>query len=376
VSFAAVGATSAFAGAAVGGGITLLVARIVTSDLGAAPTGAVFATVAAASGTWAEPTRLSVTPDFFDRPLVRIASDGSGGIALWVEADDTVRYATWSAGAGWAPSQRLLGASGPGFSSIDALALPGGTHVIAVGGSLLILDPEGMQTAEAVLPGGLNREMFLGPADTPVVYVTSVLTAEGTSRYEYTLGSGFGPPEVAPLTTLQATSWQEFWFEATNGIGARLIRLGGAEPGLYVTVRRGPGSYSAEERITTFTGDTASAPTVTTAGSELLVLWPDAGRTVERAHDGAWSPQRSLARSTDLEHGAIAGTALGAGFVGTITLERETIAKLFRRGPDANWYCPRLARHGLNPTVTSDPSGELLFVGNQAGDVQLARFRP
>jgi hypothetical protein len=374
VSLLAVGATSAYAGAAVDGGVTLLVARILTNQPSAPTGGAVYATVAT-GGTWTEPTQLSATPDFLDRPLVRVASDGSGGIALWVEADDTVRYATWSAGAGWAPSQPLPGGSGLDFSSIDAVALPGGQHILATGGSLLILDSNGTQTAEVTLPGGLHREMFLGADDLPVVYMTSVLIAEGTSRYVYAPGAGLGPAEVAPLTTVQAPGWQEFWFEAASGIGARLIRVGGAQAGLYVTVRRGPASYSVEERITTFAGDT-SAPTVTAAGGDLVVLWPEGGRIAERAHDGAWSAQRPLARSSNVELSAIAGSAIGAGLVGTITLDGRTVTKIFRRGSDGGWYCPRLVRHGLNPTVTSDPGGELLFVGNEAGDVRLVRFRP
>jgi hypothetical protein len=376
VSFEAVGARSVFAGAAIGGGVTLLAASILTSGLGAEPTGAVYGTVTAAGGSWTEPTQLSATPDFFDRPIVRLASDGSGGIVLWAEADSTVRYGTWSAETGWADSQRLVGPSSTTFSGIDAVALPGGHHVLAFGGALRVIESDGAQSADVALPDGLHRELFLGPGERPVVYVTSVLIAAGTSRYEYTLGGGFGAPETAPLTTTQASSWQEFWFEATTGIGARLIRHGAPDEGLYVTVRRGAQSYAEEERITDSTADSPAMPTVAVAGNELIVLWSEGAGIVERAHDGAWSAQRPLARSSSLDVRDIAGTTIGAGLIGTITLERVDVSKLFRRGEQGAWYCPRLARYGLTPTVTSEPSGELLFLGDEAGTARLVRFRP
>jgi hypothetical protein len=347
--------------------------------LAAALESGLYVSTSHSGGGWTDPSLISSSPlDLFHRPLVRVARDDGAAIVLWPEEDDRVLFSMWTNEGGFGSPVVVDGARGLTFADIDAVMLPQGTALVAWGGGsgVHVVGTDGQVTIDDAAPVGLHRRLFLGAGERAVLYVTPSLG--DSTRYEYDPTTGAESPESVPPMNSAGSAWQSFWFENVTGGGARIVRRWAAPEteGLHVTVRRGEQDWSDEERVTNDDSDSIDAPAVTAVSDELLLYWQGTAGVVERSYETAWGDERTLARSRDVEIRGVAGSQDGAALVGTLEGEQGSLTKLFRRGADGTWYCPRLARHGSNPAVTSTPDGELIFFGSRDGSGRLVRFRP
>lgn len=333
-----------------------------------------------ANGAWTEPTALpgTVGTDYPER--IEVSLDGSTALVLWRRRDDQrLFFNLLGADGRFAPAVEL---DAP--LDVESLALPGQRVLFGYGGA------QGIQLIEYTPAGGFSlvapiqtnySSLCRDAGDRVAVFGTSSVLAEPDQLYPYTFGSGFALAQpITPHSALRS-AWQTFFFGFPNGRAARVTRAW-QEPetrGLHVTTRQA-GSWGAEELVTRFGVDMADVPMLAYAQEHLLLAWKDEDQQVVavREHDGeSWQPPRVLPRSRALQRTEIVGAESMALLSGEQNLKDEQVSvkKLYRRGADGSWYCPRLFPNSSVSELASDGEG-FWFAQRMGRELRVWRFNP
>jgi hypothetical protein len=110
---------------------------------------------------------------------------------------------------------------------------------------------------------------------------------------------------------------------------------------------RQAGAWGSEELVSRFEGELTGDPAIGYAQDRLILAWEDEDKSMAavREHDGkGWQPEQVLPRSRALQQLEIVGAETSALVLGEQELKNEhvSVKKLYRRGSDGTWYCPKL----------------------------------
>jgi len=344
----------------VGFGKDALLARTNTADAG-----------------WTEAVPLpdSLGTDYPER--IEISPDGSTALVLWRRGQQLFF--------------NLLDPDGSFRRAVEIQA-PQDVTVLALSGQRVLFgygSNQGVQLVEYTPAGGLEpvapiatnyRSMSRDAGNALAVFATSSLIAEPDKLYPYVFGSGFGEAQAITPRAMTPSAWQSFFFAFPNGRAARLTRTWQDPPtrGLHLTTRQA-GAWGSEELVTRFEADVADAPTLGYAQDRLLLAWKDDDKQAEvvREHDGqSWQAEQVLPRSRGLTETRIAGAETSAVVLGEQDLKAEhvSVKKLYRRGSDGTWYCPKLVPNTV-AQLASDGQG--FWFGQRIGvELSVWRFKP
>ena len=328
-----------------------------------------------AGWTEAAPLPDSLGTDYPER--IEISPDGSTAVVLWRRGQQMF-FNLLNPDGSFAPAVEVKAPL-----NVAALALPGQKVLFGYGSD------QGVQLVEYTPAGGLvpaapiatnYSNMSRDAGDSVAVFATSVLLAESDKLYPYTFGEGFGDPEAITAHAMAPSVSQTFFFAFPNGRAARLTRTW-QEPttrGLHLTTRQG-GAWGTEELVSRFEGQVATAPTLGYAQDRLLLAWKDDDKQVEavREHDGqGWQAEQALPRSRSLEQTKLVGAETSAILLGEQVLKAEEVSvkKLYRRGSDGTWYCPKLVPNTV-AQLASDGQG--FWFGQRIGaELRVWRLKP
>ena len=328
-------------------------------------------------GSWTEAKPLPDTlgTDYPER--IEVSPDGSTALVLW-RRDQQMFFNLLDSNGTNTPAVELKAPR-----HVEPVVLSGGRVLFGYGSS------EGVQLLEYTPAGGLvtiapiltNFSSLSRDADNVVaVFGTSGLVAEPDTLYPYTFGKGFGAAQSITAHAMSPSAWQTFFFAFPNGRAARLTRAwqDPATKGLHLTTRQA-GAWGTEERVSSFDGSLTTTPLLTYTQDRLLLAWEDEDEHVVavREHDGeSWQPEQVLPRSRALQQTEIVGAKASALLLGEQSLKDEQVSakKLYRRGEDGTWYCPKLVPNDL-AQLASD--GEGFWFGERVGvELWIWHFKP
>jgi hypothetical protein len=328
-----------------------------------------------AGWTDAVPLPDSLGTDFPER--IEISPDGSTALVLWRRGQQLFF--------------NLLNPDGSFAPAVEVEA-PQGVTPLALSGQRALFgyaSDQGVQLLEYTQTGGLApaapiatnyRDMYRDAGETVAVFATSGLVAEPDKLYPYKFGSGFGEPQAITAHAMPPSISQTFFFAFPNGRAARLTRTweDPATRGLHLTTRQA-GTWGAEELVSHFEGQVGTWPTLGYTQDRLLLAWKDDDKQVEvmREHDGkSWQAPQVLPRSRGLEQPKLVSAEASAVLLGEQALEAEQVSvqKLYRRGSDGTWYCPKLVPNVLSQ-LASDGQG-FWFAQRMGAKLSVWRFKP
>ncbi len=324
---------------------------------------------------WSTPQQVSVGTVTQLTTGVAVSGDGRVALVAWFEGD-TRQWRVYSQG-GWASSSLLDYAD----SSPVLLSANRAVAVSRIAGGITMQEYDGQQWTTGKTLSTYFRAVFLGADDKIAIYGEKSL--EGQFRYEYTPGGDFSAGEHLPTQTPDASFYESF-AEFANGRAARLVYHWSSPEisGIHVTPRAN-GQWAAEERVTSFGGSDLTKPVLVPAGSDLVLVWNNGKDLTYRTHDGnAWSNELSLPRSGNATVAQLAGagaanTALILGLQ-RLAGEGAAFTKLWRRGSDSAWFCPRLhpELEAIGHVAAASESGTLLAAFHSYKKLYIELFTP
>jgi hypothetical protein len=330
-----------------------------------------------AGGPWTDQVTLPGSQGGVFPERVDVSSDGSTAVALW-QHDQGMFF-------------NLLQADGS-FGPAVELDMPQNVEVLPLSGQRVLFghgSSQGIQLTEYTPAGGLVPAtpilanyggMSRVEDDDVAVFSASSLVAGADALYPYKFGEGFGASQPIMARAKPPSAWQAFFFGFPNGHVARLTRIlqDPVTRGLSLTTRQA-GDWSAEELVTRFEGSVTGTPALGYTQDRLLLAWED-----EEAHvgvvreqvGGAWQPEQVLPRSRALQQTRIASGKTTALVLGEQDLpdEKVSVKKLYRRGSDGTWYCPKLLPNGFSGELASD--GEGFWFADRHARLHLWHFEP
>ena len=349
------------------------------------PQGALLVRTRIGQAEWTEPKDLGATPvtSLSDRDRatrLSVAPDGSGAVVLWSDGGGAYRASILSVPGTWGPAATMD--FGTDSSVQPQLVMLSGGKAFAAAGTglgILVMESGGNGAWLASSPVVTNFTGFFRTADNGLTaYGWSSLAAEGTRRYPYLPGTGFGPPEQVPVVAHQSV-WRETALELPNGRAAYLVEgtPGAAANTIQVEVRT-EGNWSAPAALPC--SDSAFPPPIVHSGISLVAFDSQPEAVTARSHDGGdWGPAVTLPRSRALSEVAVAGSLSGEVLlVGSQVLSTESVdvVKLYRRGQGGEWYCPHLLPSGFGTRVASHDQGAFLVLVSSIRGHRIASFAP
>lgn len=334
-----------------------------------------------AGGPWTEVVTLPGTMEKTDYPeRIEVSLDGSTAVVLWRRGEQMF-FNLLGADGTFAPAVEL---KVPKNVATQVLALSGQRVLFGFGGD------QGVQLIEYTPAGGLvsakpilrNFSTLSHDGDEGVaVFATSGLIAEPDNLYPYTFGSGFAEPQAITARAMVPSAWQTFFDAFPNGRAARLTRIweDAATRGMHLTTRTA-GTWGTEELVNRFEGSITTWPLLSYAQDRLVLAWEDEDKHVMavREHDGkTWQPELVLPRSRSLQYPKLVGAKTSAVLLGEQELKDEQVSvkKLYRRGADGTWYCPKLVPNDFSNELVSD--GEGFWFAERLGiELHVWRFEP
>lgn len=338
---------------------------------------ALLARTSTADAPWTEAVPLpgSLGSDYPER--VEVSLDGSTALVLWRRGQQMF-FNLLDADGSFAPAVELKAPQ-----DVKPLALSGQRVLFGYGSD------QGIQLVEYTPAGGLvsvapiltnYAGLFRDQDDAVAVFATSGLVAEPDMLYPYTFGKGFAAAQAITARAMPPSVSQTFFFAFPNGGAARLTRTwrDPATQGMHLTTRQA-GTWGAEELVNGFEGELTDVPALGYAQDRLVLAWEDDAKSVAavREHDGkSWQPEQVLPRSRALQQLEIVGAADSALVLGEQELKNEQVSvkKLYRRGSDGTWYCPKLVPNDYG-YLAGD--GEGFWFGQRVGaELRVWRFKP
>lgn len=338
---------------------------------------ALLARTSRADAPWtpAVPLPGSLGSDYPER--IEVSPDGSTALVVW-RRGERMFFNLLDSDGSFAPAVELKTPQ-----NVEPLALAGQRVLFGYGSNqgIQLIEYTSESGLVAVAPlltnyAGLSRD----EGGSVAVFATSGLVAEPDEVYPYTFGDGFGEAQPLSAHAMTPSAWQSFFVAFPNGRAARLTRAwqDPATHGMHLTTRQA-GTWGTEELVSRFEGELTDVPTLAYTQDRLLLAWEDDDKRVValREHDGErWQPEQVLPRSRALRQIRIVGAQASALLLGEQVLKDEEVAvkKLYRRGSDGTWYCPKLVPNGFG-NLASD--GEGFWFGERV-DTQLRiwRFKP
>jgi hypothetical protein len=332
-----------------------------------------------AGGDWTEAVTLPGSEGAVFPERIEVSPDGSTALVVWRRGVEMF-FNLMNTDGSFGPAVALKTPQ-----NVEALALSGQRVLFGHGSN------QGIQLIEYTPKGGLvsiapiltNYAGLTRDADDAVaVFGWSGLVAEPDKLYPYTFGSGFADAQPITPHAMQPSAWQSFFAAFPNGRAARTTRTwqDPATLGMHLTTRQA-GSWGTEERVSSFEGDAIEVPALSYTQDRLLLAWEDQDKHVValREHDGAsWQAEQVLPRSRAVQQIKLAGAKTTALLLGEQVLKDEgvSVKKLYRRGADGAWYCPKLVpNHFGSGQLVSD--GEGFWFGTGAGaEARIWHFEP
>lgn len=332
-----------------------------------------------AGGPWTEATVLPGSEGAAFPERIEVSPDGATALVVWWRGAQTF-FNLMNADGSFGPAVELKAPQ-----DVDALALSGQRALFGYASN------QGIQLIEYTPAGGLvsitpiltNYSALTRDADDGVaVFAWSGLVAEPDKLYPYTFGSGFAEAQPITAHAMQPSVWQTFFAAFPNGRAARTTRTwqDPATRGMHLTTRQA-GSWGTEERVSSFEGDAIDVPALSYTQNRLLLAWEDQDKQVValREHDGAsWQAERVLPRSRAVQQIKLVGAKTTALLLGEQVLKDEDVSvkKLYRRGADGTWYCPKLVPNNFGSgQLVSD--GEGFWFGTLVGaEARVWHFEP
>ncbi|MGC4093268.1 MAG: hypothetical protein QM756_36335 [Polyangiaceae bacterium] len=326
------------------------------------------------AGGWLDATPIPGTAGAY--PLrVDVSPDGSLALVLW-SRDDTTLLSAFVDGAFRDPL------AFPFPRSVDVAMFTGARALFG------FADGQGINPIEYTPQAGLTRRASVlsnynglsatGPSSA-AFFSRNSLVAGPDGLLPYVFGSGVDARQDLPARVAMQSVQQSFYFGFPNGRAMRVVRQwhDPVSDGLWATTRQADG-WSAETRVTPEGSNDIYAPLVADAGANLLMAWRGETRAFVREHDGAaWLEATNLNRSRALQPEMLLRGESSALLIGqqSISAEKVSARKLYRRGADGTWYCAKLLPNALGFQATT--SGNRFFVAQLVREqLELSSFEP
>jgi hypothetical protein len=323
------------------------------------------ASMSTAGGAWSDWERVDSEESLAGIESVRmaLAADGSSGFAIWSTIEEQQWVAHFDADSGFAAPEQLSG---------SLLVLGDGRALQVSGGSYRVF--EGGEWSAAQDMNGAGK-LLLAANDVPVLYREEwIENAQRFTRRSLDFASGWSETELVPQPPA-AGAYTIYVWEGPGGYAARVFQDLSAQP-RSISVRR-DGVWSDEGLVELGTNDAGDAELLVEAGGELSFIAQRDGWLADARYEpeGGWREPLSIPRSRYPDQTAAAGSADGRiGLIATLYRQSaDDYVRIFERGADGTWYCPRLDWVSGSVQVEGDGQGSFIYAYRYGDTLRLLR---